>query len=164
MRIGLENGGVIEWLAGEAGVSERVHSSARDFTLTGDRQLEVAPFVKGSFTRQFDRGNQANEITFGTTRLFATADLTFLYELDYLDNIQLTGTIVFEIEIPGGGVSRRYMANAVMNRPEMEPRGVSLMLNYSVSGGTISTIVGHYLTGSGDDYLTGSGDLYTTGT
>lgn len=168
MRIGLENGGVIEWLAGEPGVAESVHSSVRDFTLTGDRQLEVVPYVKGNITRQFDRGNQSNEVTFGTTRTFATPDLTFLFELDYLDDIQLTGTLVFDIEIPGGGTHRRKMANAIMQRPEMDPVGVSLSLDFSVSGGQITSAagggVGHYKTGSGGDYLNGSGGLYLTGT
>jgi hypothetical protein len=164
MRIGLENGGVIQWLAGEPGVAESVHSSVRDFSLKGERQLEVVPFVKGGFTKQFDRGNQANEVTFGTTRTFATADLTFLFELDYLDDIQLTGTLVFEIDIAGGGTHRRYMANAVMQRPEMDPIGVSLTLDFSVSGGTISEVVGHYLNGSGGAYLNGSGGFYLTGT
>ena len=165
MRIGLQNGDTIQWLAGEPGVSERVHSSVRDFALGGDRQLEVVPFVKGSFTRQFDRGNQANEITFGTTRTFASADLTFLFELDYLDNIQLTGTIVFQIDIPGGGTETRYMANAVMQRPEMDPIGDSLMLDFSISGGQITSGgPGHYMTLSGGAYLNAAGDKYLTGT
>lgn len=163
MRIGLENGGVIAWLAGQSGVAESVHSSARDFTLTGARQLEVAPFVKGVFTKQFDRGNQANEITFGSTRTFATADLAFLFGLDYLDDLQLTGTLVLDVDIPGGGTSRRYMSNAIMQRPEMDPIGVSLMLEFSITGGQIVTELGRYLTGDGDDYLTGDGGLYLTG-
>ena len=164
MRIGLENDGVIEWLAGEPGVPESVHSSVRDYNLTGGRQLETAPFVKGSFTRQFDRGNQPNEVTFGTTRTFATADLAFIFGLDYLENIALTGTLVFEVDIPGGGTSTRYMANAVMQRPEMDPIGVSLSLEFSITGGDIVTVVGHYLTDTGGDYLTDTSGLYLTGT
>ena len=164
MRIGLENNGTIEWLAGETGVAESVHSSVRDFSLNGERQLEVAPFVKGSFTKQFDRGNQSNEVSFGTTRTFATADLSFLYMLDYLDDVQLTGTLVFQIDIPGGGTHTRRMPNSVMQRPDMDPIGVSLSLEFTVSGGNISEIVGHYLTDTAGDYLTDTAGLYLTGT
>lgn len=164
MRIGLENGGTTYWLAGQSGVAESVHSSARDYTLTGDRQLTVAPIVKADYTRQFDRGSQANEVTFGSTRTFATGDLCFLYTLDYIDDIPLTGTLIFEVEIPGGGTSNRVMADAVMQRPEMDPVGVSLSLDFTVTGGRISTAVGSYLTGSGDNYLTGTAGNYLTGT
>ena len=179
MRIGLQNGGTTQWLAGEPGVSERVHSSARDYTLTGERQLEVVPFVKGLVTRQFDRRNQSNEVTFGTTRTFSTADLCFLYTLDYLADIPLTGTLVLQIDTPNGGYKTRLIANAVMQRPEMDAVGVSLALDYTVTGGAITTGptypgggdpiipgegVGHYLTGSGDAYLNAAGDFYLTGT
>ena len=163
MRIGLENGGVTYWLAGEPGVAESVHSSARDYTLTGSRQLTIAPVVKGLVTRQFDRGNQSNEVTFGSTRTFATPDLCFLYTLEYLDNVPLTGTIVFQVDLPGGGTSSRFMANAVMQRPEMDPIGVSLTLEYSVSGGNIAVGVGNYLTDTGGNYLTDTAGQYLTG-
>lgn len=165
MRIGLENGGTTYWLAGESGVAESVHSSVRDYTLNGDRQLEVANVVRANFTRQFDRGQQANVVEFGTTRTFTTADLCFLYTLDYLGNIPLTGTLLFEVDIPGGGTSLRVMANAVMQRPQFKATGVSLTLDFVVTGGAITTVanIGHYLTGSGGDYLNGAGDLYLTG-
>ena len=88
MRIALQNGGSTYWLAGEPGVAESVHSSVRDYALNGDRQIDVANVVRADFTRQFDRGQQPNVVTFGTTRTFTTADLCFLYTLDYLDNIE----------------------------------------------------------------------------
>lgn len=166
MRIGLENGGTTYWLAGESGVAESVHSSVRDYTLNGDRQLEVANVVRANFTRQFDRGQQANVVEFGTTRTFTTADLCFLYTLDYLDNIPLTGTLIFEVEIPGGGTSTRVMANAVMQRPDFVPIGVSLTLDFTITGGAITTVanIGHYLTDTGGNYITDTGGLYLTGT
>ena len=166
MRIGLENGGTTYWLAGEPGVAESVHSSVRDYTLNGDRQLDVAQIVRADFTRQFDRGQQPNVVSFGTTRTFATADLCFLYTLDYLDNVPLTGTLIFEIDIPGGGTSTRVMANAVMQRPEFDPIGVSLTLEFEVTGGAITTVenIGKYLTPTGGGYLTPTGGYYLTGT
>ena len=164
MRIALQTNTSTYWLAGEDGVAESVHSSARDFTLTGERQLGVEQLVKTAFTKQFDRESQTNEVTFGTSRTFATSEACFLFELDYSENIPLEGSIIFEIPLPGGGVTRRYMANAVMQRPEMDPIGVSLTLEFSISGGIISAGLGHYLTGTGDSYLNGSGGNYLTGT
>ena len=170
MRIGLQSGGNTYWLAGESGVAESVHSSVRDYTLTGDRQLEVAKLVKTPFSRQFDRESQTNEVSFGSTRTFTSADLCFIFTLDYLDNIPLTGTLIFEVDIPGGGMSTRYMANAVMQRPEMDPVGVSLALEFTVSGGEITggssspLGPGHYLTDSSGVFRTGTGGLFLTGT
>ena len=164
MRIALESGGVTYWLAGETGVAESVHSSVRDYALSGERQQESPTLVKTPFTRQFDRQSQTNEVSFGTTRTFATADLCFLYTLDYLDNVPLTGTLLFVSDIPGGGTSTRVMANAVMQRPEMDPIGVSLTMEFVVSGGQISTAVGRYLTDTGGDYLTDTAGFYLTGT
>jgi hypothetical protein len=164
MRIGLENGGTIYWLAGESGVAESIHSSVADYSLSGDRQLDIAPIVKADVTRQFDRGNQPNEVTFSTTRKFTTADLCFIYTLDYLENIPLTGTLIFQVDIPGGGTSSRVMANAIMQRPEMDPVGVSLTLDYTITGGRISDAVGKYLTPTGGGYLTPTSGYYLTGT
>jgi len=161
MRVGIQSGGVISWLAGQAGVSERVHSSARDFALSRERQQTVSPIVKGTITRQFDRGNESSVVTFSTTRKFDSSDECFLYLIDY--NLPLVGVVVFEIEVPGGGVIRRLMANAVMSKPEMDPIGETLTLYYSITGGNISENLGHYINGDGGDYLTGTGDLYLTG-
>ena len=162
MRVGIQNGGSISWLAGQAGVSERVHSSARDFARTSDRQQTISPIVRGDFTRQFDRGSESNEFSFSTTRKFNSSDECFLFMVDY--DLPLTGVIVFEIEIPGGGVIRRIMANSVMKKPSMDPIGETLILEYTVTGGNISETLGHYLTGDGDSYLTGTGGNYLTGT
>jgi hypothetical protein len=163
MKIGLINGGITYWLAGEPGVSESIHSSVADFALSGDRQLDIAAFVKGVNTKQFDRINQTNEVSFSTTRKFATSDLSFTYQLDYLSNIPLTGTLIFQIDA-GGPTFTRYMGNCVMQRPEMDPVGVSLALEFSISGGNISEAPGHYLTASGGSYLTDTAGFYLTGT
>ena len=56
------------------------------------------------------------------------------------------------------------MANAVMQRPDMDPIGVSLTMEFVVSGGQISTAVGRYLTDTGGDYITDTAGFYLTGT
>ena len=81
MKIGLINGETTYWLAGEPGVAESVHSSVRDFALSGDRQLEIATFVKGLVTKQFDRDNQSNEVSFSTTRTFADSNAAWAFQL-----------------------------------------------------------------------------------
>jgi hypothetical protein len=166
MRIALQNGGTNYWLAGEPSVSVRVHSPVKDFILSGDRQLEVANVVRADFTRQFDRLGQRNEVSFGTFRLFDTADEAWLFELDYLDDIPLTGTLLFEIDIPGGGTHTRVMANAIMQRPEMTAIGETVELDFTITGGAITgeSGIGHYLTDTGGDYITDTGGLYLTGT
>jgi hypothetical protein len=166
MRIALQNGGTTYWLAGEPGVSVRVHSPVKDFVLSGDRQLDVANVVRANFTRQFDRLGQVNEVSFGTFRLFDTADEAFLFELDYLDDIPLTGTLLFEIDIPGGGTHTRVMANAIMQRPEMSATGETVELEFTVTGGAITgeSSIGKYLTPTGGGYLTPTGGYYLTGT
>ena len=166
MRIGLENGGTTYWLAGESGVSVRVHSPVKDFVLGGDRQLDVAQIVRADHSRQFDRSGQVNEVSFGTFRRFDSSDEAWLYTLDYLDNVPLTGTLIFEIDTPGGGTSTRIMANAVMQRPNMDATGETVELEYTVTGGAITTPanIGKYLTPTGGGYLTPTGGYYLTGT
>lgn len=169
MRVAIQNGGSTYWLAGQAGVSERVHSSARDFSLSRDRQLTVAPIVHSGFTVQFDRGNESTIATFSTTRKFATAEECFLFMIRY--SIPLTGVTVFEVEQIGGGTVQSLMANSVMSKPVMTPIGKTLTIEYTITGGAITAGanepgggVGKYLNGTGGGYLNDSAGYYTTGT
>lgn len=138
MRVAILNGAIPLWLAGDPDKSERVHSSVRDFRRNAEQLFDIVPLLRAANTKQFDRKNQTNTLTFSTTRLFDTVDDADIFQLDYEDNYPLTGIIMLESPVAGGGVLRRYMANSVMQIPEMEPTGLTLKLNYQIIGGAIT--------------------------
>ena len=139
MRVGLLVGAVEYWLAGQAGVDERVHSSVSNFRLDADISMQVSQRVRAPAVQLADRLNLQTSLGFGTTRIFASTDLAELWSLDYDSAFPRAGTLILESQIPGGGVTRRYMAGAIVSPPSREVTGVSVMLAYRVTGGAITS-------------------------
>ena len=139
MRISLYSGSTLYPLAGEAGVSERVHSSAGDFQLTPQSAVEVAEYVRGTHARPFDRGNLLHVMAFSTSRAFASVAEAQLWALDYEAAFPRSGVLYFD-SVNGSYTHRRQMANAVVDPPRRRVMGASVMLDYTVRGGAISAI------------------------
>lgn len=139
MRIGLFNGSTLYPLAGSAGESERAHSSAADFSLSPEAAKQIARFVRGAYAKPISRQNLLHTITFTTSRLFATPAEAQLWCLDYHTAFPSTGSLYFDAIAPDGTISRRTMANSVVDPPRRSVIGASVMLDYSVQGGIIAT-------------------------
>ena len=138
MRIGLYSGSTLYPLAGASGVSERTHSSAGDFSLTPESAVQVAAFVRAEYAKPIDRKNLLNVVSFTTTRQFASPAEAQLWCLDYHGATPSSGTLYFDAIAPGGSVSRRTMANAVIDPPRRRVVGATVLLDYTVRGGVIA--------------------------
>lgn len=138
MRIGLYNGSTLYPLAGEDGVSERVHSSAADVVIQPSAALQVVEKVRAANALHLDRGNLAHSISFTTTRKFDSVDLAELWALDYDADFPRTGTLYLDTLTPGGFILRRQMADAVVSPPQRRLNGAMISLTYTVQGGAIS--------------------------
>ena len=138
MRVALIHSGTTYWLAGQSGTSERVHSSAADIRLDGQIATQENQFIRAANGETLDRGNLTTTITFGTSRLFASANLAELYSADYDATLPRTGTLILEFVPPTGSVTRRYLRNAVVLPPARQVIGCTVLLRYTVRGADIT--------------------------
>jgi hypothetical protein len=138
MRIGLKVGSTYHWLAGEPAVSVRAHSWADRFALTPESAQQVAQFVRGTHAKPIDRGNLLQNVSFSTTRQFASPAEAMLWCLDYDGAFPRSGELIFEAIAPNGTVTRRSMANAVVSPPARRINGASAFVDYQVRGGAVT--------------------------
>ena len=140
MRVALTTAaGKTHWLAGQSGTSERVHSSAADIRIEGQIVTQENQFIRAALGETLDRGNLTNTLTFGTSRLFATANEAEMYSADYDAVMPRTGTLILEFVQPLGSVTRRYLRNAVVLPPARVVTGCTVRLTYTVRGAAITT-------------------------
>jgi hypothetical protein len=140
MRIGLHNGSTLYPLAGEAGVSERTHSSAGDLVISPQAEVQVASYVRAAAAKPMDRGNLLHVVSFSTTRKLSSVVEAQLWALDYDAAFPRSGTLYLDTVAAGGIIVRRTMANAVVDPPQRRVMGAPVMLNYTVRGGAIEPI------------------------
>lgn len=138
MRISLLNGSTIYHLAGQAWVSERVHSSAAELSMSAQTQSEVADLVGSEVAALFDRKNLVTSLSFQTHRLFATAAEALLFAADYDGTFARTGTLRIDAVLSDGSVTRRTLANALVDPPQRDLRGATLTLDYKIQGAAIA--------------------------
>lgn len=139
MRILLQAGAAVYPLAGEAGVSERIHSSAADLVISAQAVTDLVRRVRAAFAKIVDRGNLSTTITFSTTRLFGTPAAAFLYVLDHDSALPRQGTLIFEALAPGGGITKRALMDMVISPPTRRVIGCTALLDYTATGGAIIT-------------------------
>lgn len=139
MRIGLLTDGILRWLAGNPDLGERSFSSASDFRMTPKINIQTDQFLRGAAVRVRDRKNLATTITFGTTREFPTVWAAENWVLDYEATQPREGQLILESQMGGGAVVRRYLANAVVEPPDRQVIGVSVILKYTIQGGAITS-------------------------
>lgn len=133
MRVALKVGGTVYPLAGQAGVSERDHSSASEFRLTAESQTQLLERVRAATAPTVDRGNLKTSVSFTTFRLFANPAAAFLFVLDHDAAIPREGIVQFEVEGPAG-TSLRHLTGAVVNPPSRRCIGCTALLEYTATG------------------------------
>jgi hypothetical protein len=137
MRIGLYSGTTLYPLAGAAGVSERTHSGAAEFSLTAESARQIAAYVRGEYAKPIDRGNLLNGVSFSTSRQLATPAEAFLWCLDYETDFARSGDLVFEAIAPDGSSTWRRMRNTLVDPPVRRCNGATALVDYRVQGGVI---------------------------
>lgn len=135
----LTSDGRQHWLAGQPGVSERIHSSVGNFRKSCSVAEQVNEFVRAAASEVVDRGNILTTLSFSTTRQFPTVEAAELWVLDYEVTWPREGMLVLESILPGGAVRRRYMAGAVVRPPDLSYLGTSVAIQYVVRGGLIKS-------------------------
>lgn len=139
MRLALLSGTTYHPLAGEAGVSERVHSSAADLRIEPQAEKQMAAYVRGTYAKAIDRGNLLNVVGFSTTRQFDSPAAAQIWCLDYDGAFPRSGVLVMDSVSAGGTLTRRHLQDAVADPPSRRVEGATAQLSYSVSGGGIKT-------------------------
>lgn len=138
MRIGLLVGSTLHPLAGAAGVSERVHSSAGDFILAPVADKQIVRKVRAGNATALDRGNLLHSVSFSTTRIFDSAAEAWLWALDYDATFPREGILQMDAVTAGGAILRRRLSNAVVSPPRRRVIGRSVLLDYQVDGSAIT--------------------------
>jgi len=137
MRISLYSGSTLYPLAGAAGVSERAHSGAAEFSLTPESASQIASFVRGEYAKPIDRGNLLNNVSFTTARQFASPAEAWLWCLDYETAFVRSGDLVLEAIAPDGSSAWRRMRNTLVDPPVRRCIGATALVDYRVQGGVI---------------------------
>jgi hypothetical protein len=122
------------WLAGEPGISQTVHSSAADLRINGQINIDSQARLRAAAMAFRDRGNLQQSISFTTSRKFDTTAEADAWSTTYDAVMPRTGYLDFYDEA-GDPVAR--LVNAVVSPPERRIIGVSVLLTYSVVGGTM---------------------------
>jgi hypothetical protein len=142
MRVSLLVGSTLYPLAGEDGVSERVHSSAADFSVDPQAESQYISRVRASTGAVVDRGNLLTRISFTTTRKFPTVPHASMWLLDYDRTTPREGIVVLEDTSPLGAVLRRHLLGAVVSPPRRRHTGCTVFLDYSIQGSEIIFVEG----------------------
>lgn len=137
MRISLLANGTSYPLAGQSGVSERVHSSAGDLRIAPVAVVDSYQILGGPYNERQDMGNVAFRISFSTTRLFSSPAEAQLWSTDYEAYFPRSGTLVLDAIAVGGTATTRHLLNAVVDPPQRSVVGASVLLQYSAEGGEI---------------------------
>lgn len=143
MRVALVSGSTVYHLAGQAGVDERTHSSAADFSMNPEALQPVTNLLNAETATPRDRGNLLIRGSFSTTRLFGTGAEAWAFSLDYDSSFPRTGTLRLDLPITGGGVWRREVTNAVVSPPGRKVIGRTVMLSYNFMGSEVVTVSGY---------------------
>lgn len=140
MRIALLVGSTLHPLAGAAGVSERVHSSAGDFILAPVADKQIVRKVRAGNATALDRGNLLHSVSFSTTRIFDSAAEAWLWALDYDATFPREGILRLDALDATGVIHRRHLSAAVVAPPRRRVIGRSVLLDYQVDGSAITEV------------------------
>lgn len=158
MRVSLQVGSTLYPLAGEEGVSERVHSSAADFRDEPSIIVQDINRLRATHAQAVDRGNLTTRLSFSTTRKFPSVPHATMFMLDYDRTMPREGILVLEDVSPLGAVLRRHLLNAVVDPPRRRHLGATVILDYSVRGSEVIYVAGDPGTVPADALLDESGD------
>ena len=138
MRISLlASNGSTYALAGQSGVSERVHSSAANMRIDPQAVMDILRAMGDRWSSPNDLGGQTNRVSFSTTRTFSTAAEALLFCTDYDALTPRSGILVIEALSGDTVIGTRHMQSAVMDPPSRSINGCTATLTYSISGGEI---------------------------
>lgn len=132
MKIALVSSATTYWLAGQVGVSERVHSSADRLEFGGDIIVQPQERVRARHMAFRDRKNYSASVSFRTTRKFTTLTDAEAFAATYDALYPRTGFLEF---YGADDILIATLQNAVLRPPTRIVTGVSVEMTYSAVGG-----------------------------
>jgi len=142
MRIALLHSNTYHWLAGNPALDIRSHGWADGFQMQPRLATQERLLLRASHASELDRGNLLHTVSFRTMRKFSSPQAAMVWCMDYDAVFPRTGALIMDSISPMGAVSRRSMANALVHPPSRQVNGASVLLEYRVSGGAITTVAG----------------------
>jgi hypothetical protein len=134
MKIALRHEAVDYWLAGQPTIAQSVHSSAGDLRINGQINIDSQARVRAAAMAFRDRGNLRQEISFTTSRKFATTAEADEWSATYDAVFPRTGYLDFYDE-DDDPIAR--LTNAIVLPPSRSVIGVSVQLSYTAMGGAM---------------------------
>lgn len=117
-----------------------------DRGIEGPNQFRVSPArlsqevnpIRADYASFLDRGNKRKQITFSVTKQHKSYAAAEIYILDHDEVVPTQGLVTFECAKDGGGLIKRYIANAMLEALECSHLGVSTFHTYQIKGGKIA--------------------------
>lgn len=103
--------------------------------LAGPVALQVREFLRGSSAKASARGNVRSEVEFSVAAEFGSVQDAEYYAVLYAADVQRSGTLYLYVESAGGDRRTVKVPDAVLEDPAIEPRGVSVLIQYTITGG-----------------------------
>lgn len=139
------------WLAGHPEKEERDHSQVGNFAITPGRLQQDADGLRWEHSVALDRKNARIAVDFTTTRHFASYLDVANFEFGYPTAHPWTGTVVFRLDLADGTFVEWGLTDARITPPQLLPMGVSLTLQYSITGKAFTEGVSGSYTALGDE-------------
>jgi hypothetical protein len=150
------------WLAGDPTKSEREHSSAL-VTFAPQRLQQAEGGLRWENMVFIDRQNESWDITFDTSRLFASYAEVDAFCLSYMTKHPWSGTVSFRSDTGPATWVEYDLKNAVIVPPVILPAGVTLRLRYTVRGGKLQAGITSATVGGFDIVQEGGGEITQEG-
>ena len=106
--------------------------------LSGSRAIQDAQFFRATNCVFYDRGNRRTEVTFDTTRLFASPVDAESFLLMHETQFPGRGLVTFIAGQKTGQTASRYLANAVVESVQSSLSGCTTRHRYRIVGGIMS--------------------------
>lgn len=99
-------------------------------TIVGSVEMQPGKYIRATSAEYFNRGNQTNQVSFSISRAHSSVAAAEAWMLMHTVTVPRAGTVTFNL----GSTSYRLL-NAVLNIPKIEQVGVSVMVDYAITGG-----------------------------
>lgn len=111
--------------------------SRSNFTVNGERQLEVRRLFRATHVSLFDRGNRATVLAFDTKRIHEDPFEAIVWAMDHMEEVPIIGLVELTISWDGQ-VAKRWLQDAGVDLVGL-PRqlGASTWQRYQITGGQI---------------------------
>lgn len=110
--------------------------SPEDLAREAADTIQVAPGLRATVVKVFNRGNRAHTIRFQITRTYADLKAAETAWLDHPGEVPTSGIV--KITTEGADPAIRYLLNATVHAFAVRQIGVSLLWVYTITGGQIT--------------------------